>query len=95
MPAIFFGDNQTEESSLQKIRPHPFGQVFFHIDIPIVNHAAEFFDGAFYERSLLFGELRIGFAVQAVEIGLTREKFPFYPYVTRFDNGLLGWGNSR
>ncbi len=61
-------------------------------DLPVVDHAAEFFHRAVHEGLLFHAQLGLGLLEQLMPVRLAGEQLAFETYRARFQRGLLGLG---
>ena len=88
-------DHREELFCFQKV-PDPRRQVAqFPVDLPLVEHAADFLDRTIEECLLLRGQPRGGEVQQLGPIRVTAEEVRIPPHVARFDRLALGGGELR
>ena len=95
-PAVLLRNDHREEfARFQKLPDLRRQVVPFPIDLPVVEHAAELFDGACEELLLLVRELRRREGQKLAPIGIAGEQLGIPPHVAGLDGFALGVGQAR
>ena len=95
MPAIFFGDAQTEESVLFQQLPNRRWNLFGTFRVLGVHGAADLYHRAIEEFDFLGGQLRIGLVEHGSKVRSSGEELAVEPHISRLQGGSFGGRHFR
>ena len=94
--AVFFLHNHAQKAVVFNELPRFGRQIFAAVgDVPVVEHAAQFFHRAVDKRLLFGGEFGVGVVQQFVEVGLAGKQLAVPPHRAGIDGGFFGFRHRR